>query len=205
MKVTRSSLIRLGLGVALIAASVVGVTALVSSLNKSRGMVLAREAMAVGHVISSADLATTDGYVVGSERTFATSGESLIGMVTTRPVARGEVMSDAVVAEAMTLDLTTLVVTVSQGVPAALVAGDTVEVWSSGGQDAMMAPQTLFAEPRPLAVGEFVARAGDPQTLSAGGQQAIEILVAKSDVAALLRAQSSGEGLVVLPARGIAP
>jgi len=221
MKTSRSSLIKLALGLGLIVASVIGVTALVSSMSKTHGMVMAATDMSVGHVITSGDLLRTDGYVVGSRIVFPDSVEALVGKVTTRPLAMGEVISEAVVTASFDLDVTTLVLTVSDGVPAALSAGDTIEVWSAGMRDSlgmglglgsgsgldmgmgMGSGSTTWApgEPRPLAAGEFVARIGDAQAAALGGSVQVEVLVAKSDVSAILAAQTRGEALVVLPER----
>ena len=233
MKTSRSSLIKLALGLGLILTSVIGVTALVSSMSKTRGMVLAAIDMPVGHVITAGDLIRTDGYVVGSRVVFPDSIDALLGKVTTRPLALGEVISEAVVTSSFDLDVTTLVLTVNDGVPAALAPGDTIEVWSAGMRDSlgmgmgsgmgldaggmtdlgaadsgaadsssgtgsgMWAP----GQPRPLAAGEFVARIGDAQSAALGGSVQVEVLVAKSDVSAILSAQTRGEALVVLPER----
>ena len=233
MKTSRSSLIKLALGLGLILASVIGVTALVSSMSKTRGMVLAATDMPVGHVITAGDLIRTDGYVVGSRVVFPDSIDALLGKVTTRPLALGEVISEAVVTSSFDLDVTTLVLTVNDGVPAALAPGDTIEVWSAGMRDSlgmgmgsgmgldaggmtdpgaadsgaadsssgtgsgMWAP----GQPRPLAAGEFVARIGGSQSAALGGSSQVEVLVAKSDVSAILSAQTRGEALVVLPER----
>ena len=230
MKTSRSSLIKLALGLGLILASVIGVTALVSSMSKTHGMVMAATDMAVGHVITSGDLVRTDGYVVGSQLAFPDNVDALVGKVTTRPLAMGEVISEAVVTASFDLDVTTLVLTVSDGVPAALTAGDTIEVWSAGMRDSLgfgagidmglgtadsgaansglANPGTgtgssMWApgEPRPLAAGEFVARIGDAQAATLGGSVQVEVLVAKADVSAILSAQTRGEALVVLPER----
>jgi hypothetical protein len=225
MKTSRSSLIKLALGLGLILASVIGVTALISSMSKTRGMVMAATDMAVGHVITSGDLVRTDGYVVGSRLVFPDDVDTLVGKVTTRPLAMGEVISEAVVTASFDLDVTTLVLTVSDGVPAALTAGDTIEVWSAGMRDSLgfdagvstgagpsdLGPANLGAdlgpgtwapgEPRPLAAGEFVARIGDAQAAALGGSVQVEVLVAKADVSAILSAQTRGEALVVLPER----
>ncbi len=235
MKTSRSSLIKLALGLGLILASVIGVTALVSSMSKTRGMVLAATDMPVGHVITAGDLIRTDGYVVGSRVVFPDSIDALLGKVTTRPLALGEVISEAVVTSSFDLDVTTLVLTVNDGVPAALAPGDTIEVWSAGMRDSLGlgfgsglgmgadaggltdsgAPDSgsvdssggtgsgMWApgEPRPLAAGEFVARIGDAQSAALGGSVQVEVLVAKSDVSAILAAQTRGEALVVLPER----
>lgn len=225
MKTSRSSLIKLALGLGLILASVIGVTALVSSMSKTRGMVMAATDMAVGHVITPGDIVRTDGYVVGSLLAFPDNVDALVGKVTTRPLARGEVISEAVVTASFDLDVTTLVLTVSDGVPAALTAGDTIEVWSAGMRDSLgfgagintgagpsdSGPLNFGAdpgsgtwasgEPRPLAAGEFVARIGDAQAAALGGSVQVEVLVAKADVSAILSAQTRGEALVVLPER----
>jgi hypothetical protein len=231
MKTSRSSLIKVALGLGLILASVIGVTALVSSMSKTHGMVMAATDMAVGHVITSGDLTRTDGYVVGSRIVFPDTVESLVGKVTTRPLAAGEVISEAVVTASFDLDVTTLVLTVNDGVPAALAAGDTIEVWSAGmpnslgmgmgmgmdmgggtaDSDALDSGPGLgsapgssmwaLGEPRPLAAGEFVARIGDAQAAALGGSVQVEVLVAKADVSAILSAQTRGEALVVLPER----
>lgn len=232
MKTSRSSLIKLALGLGLILASVIGVTALVSSMSKTRGMVLAATDMPVGHVITTEDLIRTDGYVVGSRVVFPDTMDALLGKVTTRPLAKGEVISEAVVTSSFDLDVTTLVLTVNDGVPGALTAGDTIEVWSAGLRDSLgmgigsgIGPDVggmtdsgladsgtgtgtgtgpgmwATGEPRPLAAGEFVARIGDPQSAALGGSVQVEVLVAKSDVSAILAAQTRGEALVVLPER----
>jgi hypothetical protein len=238
MKTSRSSLIKLALGLGLILASVIGVTALVSSMSKTRGMVLAATDMPVGHVITAGDLIRTDGYVVGSRVVFPDSIDALLGKVTTRPLALGEVISEAVVTSSFDLDVTTLVLTVNDGVPAALAPGDTIEVWSAGMRDSLGmgfgsgtgldaggmtdsgatdsgagdsgaadsssgtgSGMWTPGQPRPLAAGEFVARIGDAQSAALGGSVQVEVLVAKSDVSAILSAQTRGEALVVLPER----
>ena len=223
MKTSRSSLIKLALGLGLIVASVIGVTALVMSLSKTHGMVMAATDMPVGHVITANDLVRTDGYVVGSQAVFPTSLDDVVGKVTTRPLAEGEVISDAVVTASFDLDVTTLVLTVNDGVPASLTAGDTVEVWSAGMRDSLglslgagmgttaepgAAAQAGTGEniggpgePRPLAAGEFVARIGDAQAATLGGSVQVEVLIAKSDVSTIFSAQTRGEALVVLPER----
>jgi hypothetical protein len=182
----------------------------------------------VGHVITAGDLIRTDGYVVGSRVVFPDSIDALLGKVTTRPLALGEVISEAVVTSSFDLDVTTLVLTVNDGVPAALAPGDTIEVWSAGMRDSLgmgmgsgMGLDTggmtdpgaadsssgsdsgMWApgQPRPLAAGEFVARIGDAQSAALGGSVQVEVLVAKSDVSAILSAQTRGEALVVLPER----
>jgi hypothetical protein len=196
-------------------------------------MVLAGTDMPVGHVITAGDLIRTDGYVVGSRVVFPDSIDALLGKVTTRPLALGEVISEAVVTSSFDLDVTTLVLTVNDGVPAALAPGDTIEVWSAGMRDSLgmgmgsgMGLDTggmtdpgaadsgaadsssgsdsgMWApgQPRPLAAGEFVARIGDAQSAALGGSVQVEVLVAKSDVSAILSAQTRGEALVVLPER----
>jgi hypothetical protein len=189
--------------------------------------------MPVGHVITAGDLIRTDGYVVGSRVVFPDSIDALLGKVTTRPLALGEVISEAVVTSSFDLDVTTLVLTVNDGVPAALAPGDTIEVWSAGMRDSlgmgmgsgmgldaggMTDPGAADSgaadsssgsdsgmwgpgQPRPLAAGEFVARIGDAQSAALGGSSQVEVLVAKSDVSAILSAQTRGEALVVLPER----
>lgn len=223
MKTSRSSLIKLALGLGLILASVIGVTALVSSLSKTHGMVMAAKDMPVGHVITVGDLVRTDGYVMGSRAVFPETVDAVVGKVTTRPLTVGEVISEAVVTASFDLDVTTLVLSVGDGVPTSLSPGDTIEVWSAGMRDSLglglgvgagtgvsAEPSAGTAadvgtympgEPRPLAAGEFVARIGDAQAAALGGSIQIEVLVAKSDVGAILSAQTRGEALVVLPER----
>jgi hypothetical protein len=205
VKTSRSSLIKLGLGLGMIVASVIGVSALVSSISKTHAMVLAAIDMPVGHTITARDVVQTDGYVVGSGIIFAGSTDELVGKITTRPLAAGEPLSNAVASDSFDLDLTTLVVSVGDGVPASLVAGDTIEVWSAGTRGVLgsgvdvATPQS--GEPRPLAAGEFVARIGDAQTAALGGMVQVEIVVAKADVSVILAAQTRDEKLVVLPHR----
>jgi hypothetical protein len=197
-------------------------------MSKTHGMVMAATDMAVGHVITTGDLVRTDGYVVGSRLAFPDNVEALVGKVTTRPLAMGEVISEAVVTASFDLDVTTLVLTVNDGVPAALTAGDTIEVWSAGMRDSFGlgsgidmglgtadsgaansglansgTGSSMWApgQPRPLAAGEFVARIGDAQAAALGGSVQVEVLVAKADVSAILSAQTRGEALVVLPER----
>lgn len=205
MKTSRSSLIKLGLGLGMIVASVIGVSALVSSLSKTHAMVLAATDMPVGHTITASDVVQTDGYVVGSAVTFAGSTDEMVGKITTRPLAAGEPLSTAVTADSFDLDLTTLVISVGDGVPASLAAGDTIEVWSAGTRGALVSgaglETALPGEPRPLAAGEFVARIGDAQAGAIGGAVQVEIVVAKTDVSLILSAQTHDETLVVLPHR----
>ena len=205
MKTSRSSLIKLGLGLGMIVASVIGVSALVSSLSKTHAMILAATDMPVGHTITASDVIQTDGYVVGSGIAFAGSTDDMVGKITTRPLSAGEPLSAAVTTDSFDLDLTTLVISVGDGVPASLAAGDTIEVWSAGTRGALVSGAGLDTaqpgDPRPLAAGEFVARIGDAQAGALGGAVQVEIVVAKADVGLILSAQTRDETLVVLPHR----
>ena len=191
---------RLLAGGALIVASVLGTSALVASVNRSHTVVLAAGDLPVGHVLTARDLDTGEGFLAGTNLSTFASVSDAVGLVTTRPVARGELVSDAVVATRGDERITVLVIALAAPVPETLAPGDTVEIWSTGARvDVAGAVTEIPAEPRALAAGEYVGPGAGDGMISAGVTRA-EVVLAKDDVEAVLAAGTNNEGIIVVPA-----
>lgn len=191
--------VRLILGLALIASSIAGVWLVVSASRHTEPMFAAARTLVPGDPITAADVRAVEvglGPVAGSYL-----GESDLddGLVATRTVAEGELIARAAVGDSAAVRTTNVVVRSAVDVPASVGAGSIVEVWSApplepGRYDV---PRILLADATVVSVEH------DDGSLGGGGA-VLEIVIARSDVAAALAAVADGAALSVVPAAGLA-
>lgn len=186
--------IRFLLGVVLVIVSIVGVWLVVDAARQTVPVLAADRTIVVGEPLRADDLRVVDVALGSQVGAYVTPGSLAPGAVAARTIADGELVPAAAVAAPDDLGVTTIVVTVTQGLPAALAEGTSVEVWH-----APQGESGAFAEPRVL-VGEATVRAvHEPEGVMAAGSASVELVLDRGDVAAALGAIARGDSISVVP------
>lgn len=192
---------RLLIGVALVAASVVGVVTLVGMGDARTEVYAASAALTPGQRIDRGDLVVRSVALDGADALYLGVGDvPAEGLVVMQPVRGGELLPRAAVGEASGVRSTALVVQLVAPPSSAVRAGAVVDVWASPADPSGRG----FGAPVVLVPDAVVVRvAEDDGVMSSRGGVAVEVLVPRSRVARILQAQAAGDALAAVPA-GIA-
>ncbi len=187
---------RLVLGVVLVVASVGGVVALVTSLDRTTVVYTAAHALSVGERISTDDLVLAD-VRLGAAGDNYLRAEALPadGAVVIRPVSAGELVPRQSLGEPDDLDVTSVVVTSAGQLPEGVVPGARVDVWAATQESA-----GAYGAPRVIVVGAQVVRSIESSSFGGAGDTAVEIVVPRSDVAVVLDAVAGESAISLVPA-----
>lgn len=195
---------RLLIGVVLVLASVAGVVALVGSADRRVTVYAAATTIAPGMRIDSGDLVLRSIALDDARALYLTSADIPAGgLVATNVVRRGELVPRSAVGSEEGTDSTSLVLQLAGQVSQSVVAGATVDVWSSASTTSLdeVAGEGGFGPPIVIAADAVVVRlVDDDGFVSAGDGQSVEVLVPRSQVARLLQAIADGDALAVVPA-----
>lgn len=187
---------RFGIGLALVVVSVGGVVWLVSAADRTVEVWAARSALSPG------DLVTGDDLVLRSVR-LGSAGDLYVGtdllddsgLLVTRAVAAGELIPASAVGAPDGVRLASVVVTVRGDLPRSVESGSVVDLWS--------APQTDergFGPPAVLVGSATVVRVLEADGLIVGSAVvAVEILVPRSRIAAVLEAVANSDAMSLVP------
>lgn len=188
---------RFGIGLALVVVSVGGVVWLVSAADRTVEVWAARSALSPG------DLVTGDDLVLRSVR-LGSAGDLYVGtdllgdsgLLVTRAVAAGELVPASAVGAPDGVRLASVVVTVRGDLPRSVESGSVVDLWS--------APQTDergFGPPAVLVGSATVVRVLEADGLIVGSAVvAVEMLVPRSRIAAVLEAVANSDAMSLVPA-----
>ena len=187
---------RFAIGLALVAASVAGVSAIVANADRTTAVYTARVALAVGDHIDASDLVTTQVRLGVADTLYVTPGRvPADGLVVTRTIAAGELVPAAAVGTRSGESVTNIVVELQGKLAAAIGPGSVVDVWSSRQTD-----RGLFGPPAVLVGEAAIVRLVEPAGfMAADGGTAVEILVPKARVAAVLESVANGDAIAVVP------
>lgn len=195
---------RILIGIALIVASALGTTWLVSALTRSVVVYRADSAIVAGDRITAARLAPATvrlGEAAGLYLTGAVPAEGLVAM---RTIGRGEIVPRSAVSTGAAVASATVVVDLASPLAAGVAVGSTVDLWSAAKQGD--GPQDGFGPPVVLVGDAVVARTIAPTGLIArSADDAVELQIDRTDVAAVLAAQADGARLSVVEVGGSAP
>ena len=187
---------RFAIGLLLVVVSVAGVVAIVGAADSSVLVYSAREPLAPGDRIDADDLVGTSVRLEGAEGLYlAPDDVPREGVVVTKPVAEGELVPTSAVGSAAGERQTSIVLGVNGELAASVVAGSTVDVWSSRESTA-----GLFEAPVVIVSSATVVRLVDQQGLVVDSRSAsIEVLVPRTDVARVLEAIANDDAIAVVP------
>lgn len=186
---------RFFLGVVLIAASIAGVWLIVDAARTTAPVYVAARTLVPGEAVSASELRIVD-VALGAAAPVYLSPDALgEGLVATRTIAEGELVPLGAVGAADAARTTNVVVRSTTDVPASVVAGTIVEVWS-----APPAEQGRFGTPAILVADATVVSVTRDESMIGGGAASVELVIPRADVAATLTAIAAESALSVVPA-----
>jgi hypothetical protein len=187
---------RFAIGLALVVSAVGGVYLIVSAGDRTTAVFTARSALAVGDRVEASDLVATQVRLGGTGDLYVTPDRLPDdGLVVTRTIAAGELVPVSAVGRSAGTEVTSVVVELTSALAANIGPGSVVDVWS-----ARKADQNAFGPPTVLVDQAAVVRLVEPTGLVAGGGiRALEILVPKGDVAAVLESIANRDAIAVVP------
>lgn len=186
---------RFALGLVLVVASIVGVSVVVAGSDRTVAVYAARVSLAVGDRLDAADLVETDVRLGAAGKLYLTPARlPADGLVVTRTVTAGELVPAAAVGSRAGEGVTSLVLELRGRLSSGLEAGSVVDVWSAGEVDS-----GVFGPPAVLVGRAAIVRILEPTGLiQSGGGRAVEVLVPKDKVAAVLEAIANDDALSIV-------
>lgn len=184
---------RIAIGLALVALSTLGVTAVVAGLNRTVPVYRAAAQLAAGARITADDLIATP-VRLGQEQSLYLSGHlPAAGYVVTRTIAAGEMVPLSALGTAESVDVAAVVVDLSTRLTGSITPGAVVDLWAAPKKPGVAAE---FGAPVVVISDATVTRVVDPSGIVAAGQQnTVELQVPRNDVAAVLQAVADGSRL----------
>lgn len=186
---------RLGIGVGLILASIVGVWSVVQSADRSTPVFVASATLSIGETV------TEDDFDVAHVR-LDTAGERYLtsipdeGLVVTRTVLDGELVPRSAVKADADVPVSAVVVESAVALAGSVKPGSLIDVWAAEQQeDGSFAPPTIIVSD--AGVVRVVEQRG---LVSPADGDTVEILVPTGQVAALLAALSGESAISIVPA-----
>jgi hypothetical protein len=182
---------RVVLGLALVAASTLGVTGVVQGLNRTMPVYRAAEPLVPGARIGAADLVATPVRLGPADSLYLTGPVPADGYVVTRTIAAGEIVPLSALGSAAGLNTASVVVDLSTRLSGSIVPSAVVDLWSAPKK---AGSTTEYGAPVVLVSGATVVRTIAPQGLVTSVQQnTVELQVPREDVAAVLQAVADGD------------
>ena len=192
--------LRFLLGIALIVASVTGVWLVVAAARQTTPVFAAATTLVPGQSVEPGDLHVVQVALGQLDDAYASPATLVPGAVATRVVPAGELVPRDAVGEASRVRTTTVVVTSTNDVPEDVSTGSAVEVWA-----AAPAERGAFDPPRILVGSAVVGAVQRDRSMMGGAGVAVEIVIARTDLAATLAAIADGSSLSIVPAVGVQP
>ncbi len=130
--------LRLVLGVLLVLGSVAGVYGIVAAADRRVTVYAAASALAPGERIDAGDLVQRSVALDGSDRLYLAAGRIPSGgLVVTRPVAKGELLTTSAVGSTSGMRSTSIVLQLATRVSGAVVPGASIDIWAAADPDAV--------------------------------------------------------------------
>ena len=187
---------RFALGLLLVVASVAGVWFVISAARQTVSVFAAAHTIVPGQVLSGDDLRPVDVALGQVGDAYLAGGALEEGLVATRTVPAGELVPQSAVGPAAAARTTSVVVHSAVDVPAVVGEGSVVEVWA--------APvlERGYDTPRILIPDATVVSVTRDESMIGGGSAALELVIPRSEVAAVLAAVAAESALSVVPTTG---
>lgn len=194
---------RILIGVALIAASALGTTALVGTLTRTVVVYRADGPIVAGDRVSSDRLAPATVRLGDAAALYLSGALPEEGLVATRSIAAGEMVPRSAVGTDVAVHSATVVVDLASPLAAGVAVGSTVDLWSAAKADPN---ENRYAAPVVLVGDAVVSRVVAPTGLLAGSvKDSVELQVPRDEVASVLAAQAGGARLAAVEIGGGTP
>ena len=185
------------LGIVLVVASVAGVWFVVSASRQTVPVFAAARTIVPGQPVAADDVRVVEVALGQVGPAYLSSDALADGLVAVRTIESGELVPQSAVGDAAGTRTTSVVLRSAVDVPASVEPGTVVEVWAAppvetGG----------FDPPRILVADATVASVTRDDSMIGGGTAALEVVIPRSDVAAILAAMADESALSVVPTLG---
>lgn len=189
---------RLLIGIGLVVASVIGIAGLVAAVDHRVPAYAAVETLEPGARLEVERLVERQVSLDGAEDRYLLVGQlPAEGLVVTRPIREGELISLAALGDPAGVDATAIVVAPATAVSGTVVPGALVDLWASEPSS----EGRLAAPPRVLVADAVVIDVLVESGFAANGRAAsVELLVPRARLAAVLQAVADRGELSVVPA-----
>ncbi|MGF4042804.1 SAF domain-containing protein [Paenarthrobacter nitroguajacolicus] len=179
---------RLLIGVLLVLGSVAGVIALLGSADRTTQVYSAREDIAVGQVVTEADLSIVKVRLDEVEPSYVTVEHGFAeGKVALQRVAKNQLVPQASLGSADAVDRKPVAIAMEEELPAQAVPGSRVDVWV-----AVPGSNQAFEEPRLLLPSaEIAGMTSGSSALGAAKTTVVMVLVTDEQMPKLLGAQAN--------------
>jgi hypothetical protein len=186
---------RLLIGVLLVLGSVAGVIALLGSADRTTQVYSAREDIAVGQVVTEADLSIVKVRLDEVEPSYVTVEHGFAeGKVALQRVAKNQLVPQASLGSADAVDRKPVAIAMEEELPAQAVSGTRVDVWV-----AMPGSNQAFEEPRLLLPSaEIAGMTSGSSALGAAKTTVVMVLVTDEQMPKLLGAQANKAKVAVV-------
>lgn len=189
--------LRFFVGLALIGASVAGVWFTVTAARQTTPVFAAARTIVPGDEVTAGDLRIVEAALGTAEGAYLTPDALVPGAIAVRTVAEGEFVPASALEDAARSRVTTVVVQTTTAVPSAVVPGSVVELWASPALE-----HGSFGTPAILVADATVAAVEEADGLLGARGSALELVVPRSDVAAVLQAVAASAAMSIVPAEG---
>ncbi len=188
---------RLAIGLLLVVASMAGVGALVTAVDGSTPLYVARAALLPGDRIEAGDLAVIGARLGPAREHYLAAGELPAGgAVVTRPVPAGELVPASAVGGAADASLAPVVVDVRGELSRSVVPAAAVDVWAT-----RESSPGMWAAPAVIAARAIVVRIIETSALTGSGAvTSVELLVPRARLASVFDAQANGDAVELVAA-----
>lgn len=192
---------RLLIGLVLVLGSIAGVVGLVRSAGTTTAVYAAGHPLLPGERVNAGDLVLRHVALDGADARYLRDGAlPKVGAVVLSTVRTGELVPVAALGAAATGQNTSIVLQLGGPVAASVVAGASVQVWSSPPTTASTGASAEPPTPTVLAdAATVVSVSADSSLVARSSATVVELLVPRERVPALLSARSAGDTITVLP------
>jgi hypothetical protein len=186
---------RFALGLVLVIASIVGVSAVVAGSDQTIAVYTAKGSLAVGDSLEPADLVETRVRLGVADTLYLTPQRlPASGLIVTRTIAAGEIIPAAAVGTHAGQAVTSIVLDLRGRLSGGLEAGSMVDVWSAAPTD-----DGGFGPPTVIVGDAAIVRILEPTGLiQSDGAKSVEVLVPKDKVAVVLEAVANDEAISLI-------
>ncbi|KAA9111194.1 SAF domain-containing protein [Microbacterium rhizomatis] len=185
------------LGIVLIAASVAGVWFVVVSARQTVPVFAAARTIVPGESLSGDAIRVVEVALGQAGEAYLAPTARQEDQVATRTIEAGELVPQSAVGSLSASSVTTVVVRSTVDVPSSVAIGTDVELWSAprleGG---------AYDSPRVLVGDATVSSIAQDEPMIGGGSSALELVIPREDVAAVLSAMAAEAALSIVPAAG---
>lgn len=185
---------RFAIGVALVIASTLGVTALVATADRTVAVWAASDDLVPGDRLDADSLEVRQVRLGDSAAHYFAADIMPTDVVALRSVDEGELVPRAATGAAVLVDAAPVVVTVEGGIPRDVDAGAVIDVWAAREEAGEHGP------PAVIATEVTVVRLVESSGIVVGGDATgVELLVPRSSLARVLSAIADGDSIAVVP------